>query len=146
MTDHVNGPTVVQSPDTVDAAPEVTAVETITPPPARALRGGNPAVVGTLTREEYLEIENLSLKTQNMALQEQRLQQDLIKSNQMRQELQRELDDKRITLSAKYGCDMLAKTTQITADGVIIDQTRASQPQVPPGRGPIPASANGGRS
>lgn len=85
----------------------------------------NPAIVGKLTPEEYLKIENLSLKVQNIGLQQQRMQAELIKANELRQALQKELEEMHRQLSAKYNVNILnSKTTQITEEGVIIDLTR----------------------
>jgi hypothetical protein len=106
--------------------------------PGHALPGnpgipqGPARIVGKLERIEQLEMENLSIKTQNIALQEQKLQQDLIQANGMRQELQKELHKMKAILETKYKVDILALTTRILPDGTILD----SSPQAPQGPPP----------
>jgi hypothetical protein len=100
-------------------------------PVAVSMPSSNPAIVGTLTKEEYLGIENLSLKVQNLGLQQQRMQAELIKANEVRQKMQSDLEAQQKALSAKYGVDLLARTTQITPDGVIIDLTRLPSAAAP---------------
>jgi hypothetical protein len=90
-----------------------------------------------LSREDLLYLENLSLKTQNMALQEQRLQQDLIKSNEMRRTLQADLEKAHKEMSAKYGVDLMAQTTRILPDGKIINLARQGDTVV--GHGAVPS-------
>lgn len=94
------------------------------PMPGSAMNPMAPArVVGKLDRTEMLEMENLSLKTQNVALQEKQLQQDLIAANKMRQDLQAELGKRKDELAAKYKVDILSPTVRILPDGTILDQS-----------------------
>ena len=71
-----------------------------------------------LTVEERLEIENVYLQIQNLHLQGQQMQADLIRSVQMRQELQKKMTDMQAKLGAKYDVDMTK--VQIAADGTIL--------------------------
>jgi|HubBroStandDraft_1064217.scaffolds.fasta_scaffold96188_2 hypothetical protein len=103
----------------------------------------HPAFVAKMTREEFLEMENLSIKTQNLAMQEKQLQADIIKANEMRRSLQATLEAKHTELSAKYGVNVMARTTQILEDGSIMDMTRL-QPKAPPPPAPPQASAKPG--
>lgn len=76
-----------------------------------------PAPPKKISREDFLEIESLSLKVQNMALQHKQLQDDVIKAVQMRKDMQQELSDMVTRLSAKYGVDLTK--VQILPDGTI---------------------------
>lgn len=86
----------------------------------------HPSFVGKLTREEFLELENLSLKTQNLALQEEKLQADLIKANGMRQELQKQLTSLKDSLGRRLNVNIMASTTKILEDGSVLDTSRTS--------------------
>jgi len=81
-----------------------------------------------ITREEMLEIENLTLRTQNIALHEQRLQQDIIRANEERRSLQEQVRKKRDELSAKYGVDLTAPGVVITPDGFILEGAGSNVP------------------
>jgi hypothetical protein len=81
-----------------------------------------------LTREELLEIENLALRTQNIALQEQRLQQDLVQANAQRHALQAQVTKRRSELSAKYSVDLSAPGVVITPQGVILEGAGSTVP------------------
>lgn len=87
-------------------------------------RASEPAPVAPskLTREEYLEIESLSLKVQNVALQHEKLQADVIKAVQMRQDLQKELATMLKRFSEKYGVDLTK--VQILPDGTIVNPAK----------------------
>lgn len=91
-----------------------------------------PVVKKKLTREEMLEIENLTLKVQNIALQEHRLQQDLIQANGTRRAFQEEVKKKRIELSTKYGIDLSGPGVMITPEGDILEGAGTNGP-IPPG-------------
>ena len=91
-------------------------------------------IKGKLTEVEMLQIENLTVKVQNMALQEQRLQADLMKANELRRDLQTKLLGFTTALGSKYGVNISAPTTEITADGTVID--RSPQPVAAPPAAP----------
>ncbi len=91
----------------------------------------HPSQVGQLSREEMLEIENISLKIQNLGLQERQLQQDLVQANKMRHDLQQRLNESHKKLSEKYGIDLMAQTTKISDDGQIFDLTKGPKGAAP---------------
>lgn len=70
-----------------------------------------------LTEEERLKIENCYLQIENLRLQSERMQADLIKAVQMRQELQKNMLQMQTDLGAKYQVDMTR--VQISPDGTI---------------------------
>lgn len=88
---------------------------------------GAARLVGKLSREEMLEMENLSLKVHNMSLQENQLQQDLVKANKMRHDFQEQLDQKITGIKEKWGVDITLPTTKLMPDGSILDQSPPQQ-------------------
>lgn len=75
--------------------------------------------VKKLTAEERYEIENCFLKVQNLALQTQKLHDDVQKAVQMRMEEQNRMVGIQARLGAKYNVDMT--TVKIAPDGTIIE-------------------------
>lgn len=73
--------------------------------------------VKKLTTEERLEISNVYLQIQNLHLQAERMQADLIRAVQLRQELQAKMALMQDALGAKYSVDMTK--VQIAPDGTI---------------------------
>lgn len=71
-----------------------------------------------LTDTERLEIENIFLKIQNAQLQVQNIDNAKVALVEQMRELQKEMDEKRKALSAKYGVDITRAT--VKPDGTII--------------------------
>jgi uncharacterized protein (UPF0210 family) len=73
-----------------------------------------------MSREDTLDIENLTLRVTNIALHERQLHQDLLRANETRRSLQEEIRRKQQSLSKKYGVDLSAPGVVITPEGVIL--------------------------
>lgn len=67
---------------------------------------------------DRLRIENLYLQVQNLGLQTERMQADLIKATQMRQEAQSKMAHLQKELSEKYDIDL--SKVKILPDGTIL--------------------------
>lgn len=78
------------------------------------------AVAIKISREDYLEIENVSVKAQNMAYQEARLQRDLVEANRMRRDFQAQVVELQGKLSEKYKVDLKDPTLKILEDGTVL--------------------------
>lgn len=81
-----------------------------------------PVPVAQLTRGEFLELENLSLKVQNLHLQERQLQHDLVEANKLRRETQGLLEARAKEVSQAHGIDLSDRARyQLQTDGSVYD-------------------------
>lgn len=87
-------------------------------PVEEVLREQEPAQPKKLSRQDKLEIENLYLKVENLKLQQERMTQELLQANVMRQGIQQEMATLQAELSAKYGVDM--SQVKILPDGTVL--------------------------
>jgi hypothetical protein len=77
-----------------------------------------PPMPPRLTREERLELENITLKVENIRLQQERLKLDFDRSKAMLLGLQKESFEMNDRLNKKYGVDLAA--SDIQSDGTIV--------------------------
>ena len=82
-----------------------------------AASSGEPTPLGKMTREEYLEAENIHLKMQGFNQKLQMLQVQVQNTLSERSSLEKEMNALRDKLSVKYGVDV--SQAQIMPDGTI---------------------------